>query len=191
MGAMDSMTLTAGPKEIEPIDAATGIFRMTATNKQTGETVTVRGFGLGAGDGVGFLPVDLSGDLPWLPSWHGEFYLGPAGNDSMGDRLFQGVAVIADVGAAVGWGVDYSTLSFMSTPTGGYSAVKLWTAMAGFDWVTNATAGGTWWCTLRPSRGSGFAALFQRNRSGSRPYSCSSMVAKMCELEVTTHGLRR
>lgn len=146
MGAMSSTTVSCGVKEVVPIDAAAGYFKFSATNKRTGETIAVSGKGAGVSVGAGLLPCDISGDLPLLPglpSWHGEFYLGPAGRDSMGYQLFQGVAILSDFSAAALINADYSVLAFMSTRNAGRDGVKVWTPMAGLSWDTNASVGGS------------------------------------------------
>jgi hypothetical protein len=145
MGNMSSSSVSCGIKAIANASAAIGKFQLAATNKRTGQTIRVVGAGAGFDLGVSppDVPCSIGGDIPWAPSWHGEFYLGPAGNNNMGAQLFQGVAILADLEAEALIGPDLSILSFMTNKSAGPAGVKAWTWIFGLDWTTDPSAGGS------------------------------------------------
>ncbi len=114
--AMQTKTISIGGFLSFPISLDFSGFNMTVTNLESGASLAVSGLGAGAGIGEGLLPISYSGYVPGLhlPEIHSSLFLGPAGHQSMGVRLFQGVAVALHISEGVDISLGDSILFFLT-----------------------------------------------------------------------------
>ncbi len=99
-----------------PVSLEISRFSMTVANPHTGKALDVSGIGAGVGAGEGLFPVSYTGSLPapHLPDVYTRIVLGPASHDSMGSRLFEGVAMAFHLGFGAGVSLADGILLFLS-----------------------------------------------------------------------------